>query len=201
MPALRSSVLGGDLLLARLRADLQRAKSSLVIVGPWLDSFFADLAAQAAARTEVRVVTRPRDTAGDDGWEANRACLDRLAERFPKLETRLLPKLHAKSILIDGALAYLGSANWYRHSLEQARELVVRAEVDALPGCVDEIESIWNSGSPVGVSAAGDRTKPDAAPRPHVDVTVDREALDPLAKHVLSTVSKSFVVGRKGRRS
>lgn len=209
MSASRSKVLGGDRILAHLRGDLSSARSSLVVIGPWLDSFVGDLVAEAVSRVTLRVVTRPLETAGDGGWEGNEAFIDRVATRFAECEVRTLAKLHAKAILIDGAIAYVGSANWYRHSLEQARELVVRTNVAAAVGCVDEIEAIWEAATPVALSDDGKQhllAAPKKAISPlevttrkpaRVEVETDREKLDPLAKHVLATVQKSFVLGKK----
>jgi hypothetical protein len=50
--------------LAFLRADLRRATKSLLIIGPWLDDYFAEQVIKPASRDlGVRVLVRPETEA------------------------------------------------------------------------------------------------------------------------------------------
>jgi len=53
------------------------------------------------------------------------AAYARLEER-PNTVVKLLATLHAKVVIVDERILYCGSANWYRYSLEESREIVLR---------------------------------------------------------------------------
>jgi hypothetical protein len=148
--------------------------------------------ASLPASAELRVVTRPPSGANSSFGEhavAARTCL----EARPKTAVRILANLHAKVVLVDDQIAYCGSANWYRYSLEESREIVLRGPVAGASGFLDEIQVIWDQA-----------TEEPLALRPIKASAVaegyTREVVDTVAAAKLKEVPGSFVIGRPVRR-
>lgn len=183
--------------LAYLRADLRQAKRSMLIVGPWLDDYFAEQVVKPASRDlEARVLVRPEAEVDALAWERTLAALSIFAGYWSKCEARHLARLHAKCLCIDDRIVYVGSANWYRYSMENAVEIVLRGSVETIEGGGAQLESLWDQGETLEV-----------LPRPMEDVTghppapgIVHEILDPLAAEALKANPKAFVLGKKGRR-
>jgi hypothetical protein len=140
--------LGSSNILEFLRTDLKRATHKVLLVGPWIDHFFAELVVRTCqGPLALRVMSRPLDALNSaflpHAWAA-RLCF---ATRG-NIEFRRLPTVHAKAILIDDSIAYCGSANWYRYSLEEGREIVLRVLVQAVPSLLDELSSLWDEAQP-----------------------------------------------------
>lgn len=104
--------------LAFLRADLRRATKSLLIIGPWLDDYFAEqVVAPASHDLVARVLVRPEAEVDALAWERTLAALSIFTGYWSKCEARHLARLHAKCLCIDDGIIYVGSANWYRYSI------------------------------------------------------------------------------------
>lgn len=193
MPSPSWRALGAHSVLGQLRADLKTAREEVWLVGPWIDDYFAEaLLGCLPTGPTLRVVTRPLTKAGDGFAERAREAWAMLMER-PKTELRFHETVHAKVIIIDESLAYCGSANWYRYSLETAREIVLRGPLSLAAGIGDEVQVIWEE-----ATAADER--PRRKTRPGAKAEGQREeVLDPIAAEVLKRVKGSFVVGMKAR--
>ncbi len=195
MPLTAWQTLGKANILGHLRADMKRASSAVCIIGPWIDAYFAEMVCDALpAATGLRVVTRPPESAGASFAEhalAARACL----EGRPNTEVRLLADLHAKLITIDEEIAYCGSANWYRYSLEESREIVLRGPLSSVRGLLDELELLWEQATvePLGQRPASRKA---CAGRGYT-----REVIDPIAEAKLKEVPGSFVLRSPRRKS
>jgi phosphatidylserine/phosphatidylglycerophosphate/cardiolipin synthase-like enzyme len=126
MPSNNWRTLGTANILGFLRADLKRASSRVWVIGPWIDAYFAQVVVDSlSVNTELRVVTRRPSGAGPSFREHAIAATACFGDR-PNTTVRLLASLHAKLVIIDKHYVYCGSANWYRYSLEQSREIVLR---------------------------------------------------------------------------
>lgn len=196
MPSTASRVLGRGSVLASLRTDLRGARSRVDVFGPWIDGWTAEqIVAALQPGIALRVLLRPRD-----GCEASfathrhDACAV-FAQRAA--EVRELAALHAKVIAIDGALAYVGSANWYRYSLEESLELVVRAPFTELAGLAEHLEVLWSQGDPTSLPCRGAAATHEA--RRSTEGRRE-ELVDPVAAAVLRSVGGTFVIGRRPAR-
>jgi hypothetical protein len=89
---------------------------------------------------------------------------------------------------------YCGSANWYRYSLEESEEVVVRGPISAVPAVLDEWTSLWSRSMP----DRGDIN--DQAPVTPVPEGYREEVPDPIAAAVLARVRGSFVLGQRKKR-
>jgi phosphatidylserine/phosphatidylglycerophosphate/cardiolipin synthase-like enzyme len=188
--------LGPDNLLGHLRSDLKKATQGVLIVGPWIDAFFADLVIGAAPTAiAFRILTRPLSTMSPSFLEHAQAAQQRFKDRG-NVETRTLHHLHAKVILIDSIIAFCGSANWYRYSLEEAAEIVLRCDGREVPSLLDDLASLWDQ------ATAEDLETPP--PAPHRMATSDgykEEVVDPIAAAKMAEVPGAFVLRHKRPRS
>jgi phosphatidylserine/phosphatidylglycerophosphate/cardiolipin synthase-like enzyme len=107
---------------------------------------------------------------------------------------RTLERLHAKCLLIDDRLCYVGSANWYRYSLETSLEIVLRGPLDSAPGLQQECEVLWEQATPFSIPTPPTATATSAA------TGITHEVLDPLAAQVLRENPKAFVLGKRKRK-
>ena len=117
------------------------------MIGPWIDAFFAQILVEALpTKAALRVVTRP-PSGGNSNFDehAIAACIF-LRDR-PNTLVKLLTNLHAKLLVVDERIVYCGSANWYRYSLEESCEIVLRGPVASVTGLLDEIQVIWDLAS------------------------------------------------------
>jgi phosphatidylserine/phosphatidylglycerophosphate/cardiolipin synthase-like enzyme len=99
--------------------------------------------------------------------------------------------LHAKCLKIDKHIVYVGSANWYRYSLEKSREILLRGDVNLIDGRCAELENLWDQGQEANISR-----KTPAATAPET-AGITHEVADPLAVEVLKKVPKSFILRKK----
>ncbi|MBP2641120.1 MAG: hypothetical protein H6Q66_2071 [Firmicutes bacterium] len=208
--------IGTGKLLAYLRGDLQKTVKSIDIIGPWLDGFVAReltacLRKSVRLRCLVRVVEQ-NELASDVTYQA----LQELVLVFPDMEARSLEGLHAKVIVVDEEIVYLGSTNWYRYSLEQAKEITVRMAVAEVMGLPKLIEDYWQKGQVIDVTVVPEEKNPDAnagsafasgadkIKRPaskqksemHA-AEINHEVLDPIALKVLQANPKAYVKMKK----
>lgn len=191
MPSIGWRTLGSGSILGHVRADCKGARASVQLVGPWIDDYFAEaLLAALPGAPALQVITRPIP----EGESCFTAACDLLRAR-PQTEVRVHERVHAKVLLIDEAIVYCGSANWYRYSLEEGREIVLRGPLAQAPGVAEAVALLWDEARPLtapprrkrapGAKAEGQRT----------------EILDPIAAQVLRDVPGAFVIGKKaGRR-
>jgi hypothetical protein len=179
--------------LAYIRADLRRATSSLLVIGPWLDDYFADQLVRVSSPTLlVRALVRSQSQVAPLAWKHTMAALGIFAERWERCECRSLDRLHAKCLKIDERIVYVGSANWYGYSLEESQEILLRGDLNSIDGRCAEFESLWDQGQPVLIT---EKRSTESAP-----VGVTHEIADPLAAEVLRNVPKSFVLRKKRSR-
>ena len=196
MSSRKSRLVGPGEILAYLRADFQRSPKSLLIVGPWLDDWFADQVSRMIPSPEVqaRALVRPENEVDALAWERTLAALSVFASSWASFETRSLSRLHAKCICIDNEIVYLGSTNWYRYSVETSVEITLRIETSSLEGGIAEIESLWDQGEQERVTATR------SAGQQRVSEGITEEVLDPLAAQALRDNPKAFVLGKRKRK-
>ena len=119
-------VLATDLVFRRL---LESARKSLKIFSPYVDNSFTGMA--HAASVPIQVVTTLRDAKMKSSPVLERFATTRpLAVRYlcEKQGKSQMYQLHAKMILADDAMAYLGSANFTDTSLHYNFELGIYIE-------------------------------------------------------------------------
>ena len=193
MPSNGWRALGTAKVLGYLRADLKSALSGIWVIGPWVDAFFAQMLVDLLpAKAELRVVTRPLNGADSSFREhaiAARICFD---DR-PNTRVRLLSNLHAKLVIVDERIVYCGSANWYRYSLQESREIVLRGLVEGASGLLDEVQVLWDEAKPDPRAERSSRTETTAH-------GYTKEVIDPVAEAKLKEVPGSFVLRRSPRR-
>ncbi len=179
--------------LAHVRKDLRSAVKSVLLIGPWIDDYVAEQITLVASRDlNVRVLVRAERQVELEVWTRIAAALSVFAGHWPSFEARSLERLHAKCLLIDDQIAYVGSANWYRYSLEESAEIVLRGPVESVTGLQQDCECLWESAVPIEARIGKDM--PTATGITH-------EVLDPLAAAALEKNPKAFVLGKKTRRS
>jgi len=184
--------IGPRKILAYLRGDVRIANESLLVVGPWIDDYFAEqivLIAPTALKT--RVLIRPQFQVDSYVWERMIKALAIFHSHWPQFEARTLPGLHAKCICIDGQLIFLGSANWYRYSLEESVEVVLRGPLAAVKGLSQDFEALWQEGEPVATAGLVE------SPSLGSSEGITHEVLDPLAARALRDNPKAFRLGKK----
>jgi len=181
--------------LAYLRGDLRKAASSVFLIGPWLDTYLAEqIVLHSSRQLQVRVLVRAEHQVEPEVWQEIVSGLGKFAGHWNHFEVRTLERLHAKCLLIDDRLAYVGSANWYRYSLETSLEIVLRGPMEAVPGLQNECEALWEQATPYQIPAQ----RP--APAATAATGITHEVLDPLAARVLKENPKAFILGKKKRR-
>ncbi len=196
MPSTDWRALGPGNLLGHLRSDLKKAVREVLIVGPWIDAFFADLVIGASSTaTALRILTRPLDAMSSGFLEHAQAARRRFTDRG-NAEIRTLHHLHAKVILIDGVIAFCGSANWYRYSLEEAAEIVLRGDGQEVPSLLDELASLWDQATPENLEDSA----PPAMLSKATPEGYQEEVVDPIAAAKMAEVPGAFVLRHKPPR-
>ncbi len=181
--------------LAYLRGDLRKAASSVFLIGPWLDSYVAEqIVLHSSRNLHGRVLVRAEHQVELDVWQEIVSALRRFAGHWNHFEVRTLERLHAKCLLIDDRLAYVGSVNWYRYSVETSLEIVLRGPMEAVPGLQSECESLWEQATPYQIPSHCQTTAATTA------TGITHEVLDPLAARVLKENPKAFILGKKKRK-
>jgi len=187
------SCVGPGKTLAYVRGDLRKATSSVFLIGPWLDSYVAEqIVLHSPRNLRVRALVRAEQQVEREAWREIVSGLGTFAGHWSHFEARTLERLHAKCLLIDES-AYVGSANWYRYSLETSLEIVLRGPLESAPGLQNECEALWERGTPY---------HPPAQPptRAAAATGITHEVLDPLAAQVLKENPKAFILGKKRRK-
>ena len=180
-----------------LRSDLKSAKELVWVIGPWIDDFFGEfLVGSILSSIALRVVTRPSNGVESAFREHAVAARARFGERA-NTTVRVMESLHAKLVVIDEEIVYCGSANWYRYSLEESREIVLRGPAADASGLMDEVQIIWDQS--VEEPLISHEVRNVAVSRGY-----SKEIIDPIAAAKLKEVEGSFIIkplgrGRSGR--
>jgi phosphatidylserine/phosphatidylglycerophosphate/cardiolipin synthase-like enzyme len=186
---------GPGKILAYLRGDLRKAASSVFLIGPWLDTYVAEqIVLHSPRHLQGRVIVRAEHQVEPEVWQEIVSGLGKFAGHWTNFEVRTLERLHAKCFLIDERLAYVGSANWYRYSLETSLEIVLRGPLELIANLQPECEALWEQATPFSMPA-----QPTAVESSD-STGITHEVLDPLAAKVLRENPKAFVLGKKKRR-
>ncbi|VVB72100.1 PLD-like domain protein [uncultured archaeon] len=184
------TALGSDRIMGNIRSDLQKATQSIMIIGPWIDDYFAhEIISSAARDLDANVLVRNPNEVDEFPRERTRFALSVFKEHWPNLKARTLEKLHAKMILIDNNLLYIGSANWYRFSLENAREIVIRGPIESTNGIQVEIKKLWRDGKPYEFQIMATSGQEISG--------ISFEILDPLAKKVIESIPGVRIKGKR----
>lgn len=183
--------IGSGKTLAYLRSDLKAASDTLVIVGPWIDDYFAhEIVLVTPSEIKMRILVRPEKQMEQEAWNRTSAALSIFDSHFEDFKAKGLYNLHAKFLIIDDAITYVGSANWYRYSLEKSIEVVLRGSTEIVHGLDIEFERLWNNAETILLN----KEKPIAKIR---SFGIDREILDPIAAQVLRDNPKAFFLRNK----
>ncbi|MBF0527829.1 MAG: hypothetical protein HQK55_00890 [Deltaproteobacteria bacterium] len=192
MPLSTWQALGTGDVLGFLRADLKQARYRVWIIGPWIDAFFAEfVVGTLPSGVELRVVTRPEGGA-NSGFAEHALAARAHFESRPITLVKLLPRLHAKVVVVDEETAYCGSANWYRYSLEESREIVFRGPTESVSGLLDEIQVIWDQ-------ATNEPMQEKSINTTAISQGYEEEVIDPVVAAKLTEVPGAFLIKRRPR--
>ena len=191
----RFKAIGAGRLIPYLRADLRRARESILVIGPWIDGYFIDILLKMIKKTmSLRFLVRLNDSDGEVESSATLASLEAVQSVVSGFQARYLPTLHAKVIVVDNNVVYLGSTNWYEHSLLRAEEVTLRGTLSQIEGLETLLDDYWESSSPV----------PDkmmkAVPMGRIPELTE-EILDPYARAALRKNPKAFIKRVKSKGS
>lgn len=196
-------IVGPSNFLPNLRADLRQAKVQVLVIGPWIDAHFCnELVSYAKKRTPARILTRPLDDSQPEDSMSRLNGLKLLSKYFQSFTVKFLDTLHAKVVLIDD-VCYLGSMNWYKYSMENPYELVLRVATEKVEGLEKEVLAYWGKGSRVDLDKIGREIKSEIineGKSPSSFEAIDKEILDPLARRVLEENPKAFILRRKSQK-
>lgn len=178
--------IGAGKVLAYLRGDIQKARKSLFVVGPWIDGYFVkEIISVMRKDISVRFLIR-LEYSNDETRFATLASLKALQEHVNIFESRSSPTLHAKVIIIDNDIVYIGSTNWYRYSIEQALEITLRGLLSSIMNLQDILDEYWEEAEPIHLEEV-ETIPQDELPE------INHEILDPLAQKVLEDNPKAWV--------
>jgi phosphatidylserine/phosphatidylglycerophosphate/cardiolipin synthase-like enzyme len=130
----------------RLLELIGRATSTLVVESMQL----ADLDIRDALRAQHDLGVNVRVLLADPAWiPANTSAARFLTDSHIPVRYLTAPKAHVKSIIVDGALAYLGSENLSLNSLSNNREvgIILAAQPAALDTMHRTFEADWAVGT------------------------------------------------------
>ena len=141
--------LTNDQILPHLQWSISHASQHIIIVGPWLDAYFAGKVIDSLPHLDLAVSFLVR-VEEDGEIDAKTLSALNLAQRNIKnFQARALPQLHAKVIIIDNETFYLGSANWYWYSLHKSLETMVTGETSLIPELLSVIDNYWEKATPL----------------------------------------------------
>jgi phosphatidylserine/phosphatidylglycerophosphate/cardiolipin synthase-like enzyme len=189
-------LIGPGKILAYLREDLSRASKSVVIVGPWLDDYFAEQIVLVAPKDlDACAIVRDEQQVDPVAWNRTSAALSIFAGHWSDFKAKTQERLHAKFLCIDNKIAYIGSANWYRYSLEKSLEVVLRGPKDEITGFDEEFEMLWRNA--INLKIQNKSSISGKLPA----MGIDYELIDPIASKALKDNPKAFVLRKKSDRS
>lgn len=208
MSSISSKCIGSGRVLAYLRNDLAKATRSLLIIGPWLDDYFAqEIIRVAPANIEARVLVRGEKNVEPRAWIGTQQAIFTFRNHWKAFQARQLDLIHAKVICIDGQIVYLGSANWYRFSLEKARELVLRLHLNEMENLEDELENLWEGGTDLNVLIKTSQSQtniprdgPISVEQTKMRPKISQEIHDPLDALALKTLKENPTAWVKGKK-
>lgn len=179
--------IGAGKVLAYLRGDIQKARKSLFVIGPWIDGYFVkEIIALLRKDISIRFLIRFGDTEDEKARIATLASLNAVRSHVANFEIRSLPILHAKVIIIDNDIAYVGSTNWYRYSLEQSLEVTLRGSLSSMTDLQAILDGYWEEAEQINLKEV-EIIPQDKLPE------INHEILDPLARKALEENPKAFV--------
>lgn len=146
-PSRPSLVWSPDNARGRIEATLNSAREEIDLYAEELldREVVGILAAQAGAGLRVRLIMS--DTGNRDSSRPNRALLASAGGDVRLLER---PYIHAKLILVDGSLAFVGSENLSEESLDRNRELGLLSSDPSIVGRLSDIfEQDWQRAAPL----------------------------------------------------
>lgn len=194
MQSVKWKVLGKDNLAGVLRSDLKKAKKEVQILGQWIDDYFASIIIESCPKNvSLRIVSRPFNTMDDNFVKYATSAYD-LFSKSHKTDFRFHSTIHAKVIIIDGVIAYCGSANWYRYSMEKSEEIVLRGPVEAIPDIIDEVASIWDQSTTEKYRLEETLLSQDVT-------GYNQELIDPIVSKKLKEVKGAFILGKKRKHN
>jgi hypothetical protein len=186
------TLIGPGKILAYLREDLSRASESLVIVGPWLDDYFAEqIVLVAPSDLDARAIVRDEQQMDPEAWHRTSAALSIFSGHWNDFKAKTQERLHAKFLCIDDKIAYIGSANWYRYSLEKSLEVVLRGPKNEIIGFDEELVRLWRNATDFRIQHKS------SEPNKSTAKGIDYEIIDPIALKVLKENPKAFVLRKK----
>ena len=206
MSSISSKCIGSGRVLAYLRTDLAKATRSLLIIGPWLDDYFAqEIIRVAPANIEARVLVRGEKNVEPRAWIGTQQAIFTFRNHWKAFQARQLDLIHAKVICIDGQITYLGSANWYRFSLEKAKEIVLRLPINEMENLEEELENLWECGTDLNLSIKTSETNIPRAgltsAKPAImGPEMSQEIHDPLDALALKTLRENPTAWVKGKK-
>lgn len=195
MQSVKWKVLGKDNLAGVLRSDLKKAEKEVQILGPWIDDYFASIIIieSCPKNVSLRIVSRPFNTM-DDNFVKYATSAYNLFSKSYKTDFRFHSTIHAKVIVIDNTIAYCGSTNWYRYSIEKSEEIVLRGPVEAIPDIIDEVASIWDQ-------STTEQYRSEETDLSQNVIGYTQEIIDPIASKKLKEVKGAFVLGKKRKHN
>lgn len=130
-------------LMAMLRSARSEIRLAVEVAGdPALDALIAE---RAAAGVKVRALLAD--------IEANRRPAAAWTRAGASVRIQRAPHLHAKTFVVDGALAYVGSVNMTTNSMDANRELGLRIATRAvITGLTKTIDADWAQALPPEVA-------------------------------------------------
>ncbi len=140
-------LLGQDEILSHLQESISNATKSILIVGPWIDAYFARKIIDSIVTPDLPVSFIVRVEEDDSIDTKTLSALNLAHKNLKKCHARCLKKLHSKVILIDKQVFYLGSANWYWYSLHESLEMVITGDISTIPDLLNDLEIYWESGT------------------------------------------------------
>lgn len=179
--------IGAGKILKYLLSDIKSARQSLFVVGPWIDSYFAEkIVSSLRKNISVKFLVRCSEHDSQVSRIVTLSSLSIIRNCVANFEARALSNLHAKAIIIDNKIIYAGSVNWYKYSLEHSLELTLRMRLSYVPGLKRILDKYWKEASPIPEKEfrIAMRSKP---------FEIDYEILDPLARKVLEENPKAFI--------
>lgn len=135
-------------LLTYLVNSFSEAEKSLMIIGPWIDMFFVKQITNSLNNDEILVQFIIRTENGEID-ESTRLALNLAGQNIHKFEVKSLEMLHSKLILVDDEIFYLGSTNWFHHSLNNPLEITLKGEISSFPELASDIKYYWKTGNSI----------------------------------------------------
>jgi PLD-like domain len=193
--SIRFTSIGTGKFLATLRSDLKNATDELFIICPWLDEFFAaEIVKIGVSSLNIRLLMRPQTSVDPAMWPLMESAVNIFRDKFASSTVRTLDRLHAKCIILDRRICYIGSANFYWYSLNESREICLRGPLDEMGALSPEAEALWKEGVPY-------EQKPPKAPMTTIKAAdgpkMTSEIIDPEVAEILRQNPKAWIAGRR----